>query len=397
VGTGVGRARREPSVWAAALAHLAEAGDRIAVQMEQRGEPVGDVGAFVALLGATMDAYLNQISADPDFPMFVPCCGFFQHTGSPNPDTVYRRAAVDGSGTYLITGERGRAWQVTITPFAAPTAAGMRNWPPFDLADVATGPDGRFDVVLSPERPPGHTGEWWPLDPGVASLWLRTVSDDWGHDREPRIAITRLDGPGRRPRPSSAPVRSRIAALGAIVEHTISYGVRHTDELVDDGFVNDLKLIDYGANGGMPLQWYHEGVFDLDDGEGLLLEATLPDGCDYFSFSLTDRMFVTLDWVHAQTSLNRKQVTVDDDGVLRVLVAADDPGIRNWMDTTGYRRGVLQCRWIGSDTPPAVSVRAVQLAALDDLLPAATDRVTPDARASLLYERRTGAQLRSLW
>jgi len=387
----------EPSVWAVAMQQLATAGDRITGLMHERGEPAGNVDAFVALLGATMDAYLNQISAESDFPTFVPCCGYFQHTGSPNPDTVYRRAAIDGSGTYRITGERGTARQVTIMAFAAPSAAGMANWPPFDVSDIATGRAGRFDVVLSSERPPGHTGDWWPLDPGMASLWLRTVSDDWGNDREPRIAIMRLDGPPRRERPAREGIAAKLQVLGAIVEHTIAYGVRHTDELVDEGVVNDVKLIDYGANGGMPLQWYHEGVFDLADGEALLLEATLPPACDYFSFSLTDRMFVTLDWVHAQTSLNRNQATIDDDGVLRVVIAADDPGIRNWMDTTGYRRGVVQCRWMGSELPPAVSVRTVPLVSVSEHLPPQTAQVTAEARARALYERSTGAQLRSLW
>jgi len=108
-------------------------------------------------------------------------------------------------------------------------------------------------------------------------------------------------------------------------------------------------------------------------------------------------MFVTLDWVHAQTSLNRNQATIDDDGVLRVVIAADDPGIRNWMDTTGYRRGVVQCRWMGSELPPAVSVRTVPLVSVSEHLPPQTAQVTAEARARALYERSTGAQLRSLW
>jgi hypothetical protein len=146
----------------------------------------------------------------------------------------------------------------------------------------------------------------------------------------------------------------------------------------------------------MPLQWYHEGVFELDDGEGLLLEAVMPTGCDYFSFSLTDRMFVTLDWVHAPTTLNRTQAGLDDDGVLRVVVARDDPGIRNWMDTTGYRRGVVQCRWIGSVDAPVLTARVVALDQLANALPGAV-RVSADERERELDARRVGGQLRSLW
>jgi hypothetical protein len=145
------------------------------------------------------------------------------------------------------------------------------------------------------------------------------------------------------------------------------------------------------------LQWYHEGLFDLADDEALVIEASLPDGCDYFSWSLTDRMLVTLDWTNAPTSLNRSQASVDGDGVLRVVVAAHDPGVRNWMTTAGHRTGVVQCREIGSVTAPELSTWVVPLTSLRDHLPPGTVYVTPAERATALDERRRGAQLRSLW
>jgi hypothetical protein len=108
-------------------------------------------------------------------------------------------------------------------------------------------------------------------------------------------------------------------------------------------------------------------------------------------------MLVTLDWTHAQTSLNRSQATVDDDGVLRVVVAHRDPGLRNWMDTTGYRRGVLQCRQVGSVQPPAFTTSIIPVASALEHLPASTARVTAHQRADALRERRIGFQLRCLW
>jgi hypothetical protein len=380
------------SVWAQAMAQLAAAGDRLTAAMQERGERADNADVYVTVLGALMDAYLNRVSGDADHPTFVPCCGYFQHTGSPNPDTVYRRAPIDDSGTYRLTGERGTAWQVTVMPFTA----SMQSFSPFDVSDVARGPDGRFDVLLSRERPAHHAGDWWPLEPGTASLWIRAVSDRWGKDTEPRIAISHVDAPSRR-RPSSDAAHTQLAALAAMVERIVEYGIHHVDELVAEGFVNRLKTVDYGASGGMPLQWYHEGLFDVGEDEALMVEARLPAGCDYFSWSLTDRMLVTLDWTHAQTSLNRSQATIDDDGVLRVVVASTDPGVRNWMDTTGYRTGVLQCREIGSVEPPAVTARIVPLASVPEHLPAGTTRVTPQQRAEAVLERRTGFQLRCLW
>ncbi|HLM19865.1 MAG TPA: DUF1214 domain-containing protein [Acidimicrobiia bacterium] len=383
------------SAWADAMAHIGAAGDRLVTAMRERaveGDRDVDADVYVTLLGALMDTHLNRISSEAEHPTFVPCCGYYQHLGSPNPDTVYRRAPVDDAASYRLTGERGTAWQVTIMPFTEM----MRGFTPFDLSDVAREPDGHFDVLVSPERPAGYDGDWWPLEPGTASLWLRSVSDQWGVERDPRIAITRVDSP-RRARPTGDTTRKQLAALGIMVERIVEYGMRHVDELVDEGFVNHLKTVDYGASGAMPLQHYHEGVFRLADDDALVVEARLPAGADYYSWSLTDRMLVTLDWTHAQTSLNKSQGIVDADGVLRVVVCATDPGVANWMDTTGYRSGVVQCREIGSVEVPEVTARVVPIASLRDHLPPDTVSVTPEERARALLTRRTGFQLRSLW
>jgi hypothetical protein len=373
------------------MAQLSEAGDRLTAAMRDRGEPV-DTDVYVAVLGALMDAYLNRVSGEADHPTFTPCCGYFQHLGSPNPDTVYRRAPIDDNAAYRLIGERGTAWQVTIMPFTE----AMQAFTPFDLSDVAHGAQGHFNVLLSREHPTGYSGDWWQLEPGTASLWLRSVSDRWGGETEPRIAIERVDAPSRR-RPRREAVGAQLDALASVVERIVEYGIRHVDDLVREGFVNQMKLVDYGTSGAMPLQSYHEGVFDLDDDAALVVEVELPDGCDYFSWSLTDRMLVTLDWTHAQTSLNRSQAIVDDDGVLRVVVAHRDPGLRNWMDTTGYRRGVLQCRHVGSVEPPAFTTSIIPVASVLEHVPASTARITAHQRADALRERRVGFQLRCLW
>ena len=80
----------------------------------------------------------------------MPGPGYYQHIGTPNPDTVYRTATIDGAGTYRLSGDRGTAPNVTLMPFGPPTASGVQTFPPFDFAELTIEPDGRFDVVLSP-------------------------------------------------------------------------------------------------------------------------------------------------------------------------------------------------------------------------------------------------------
>jgi len=66
------------------------------------------------------------------------------------------------------------------------------------------------------------------------------------------------------------------------------------------------------------------------------------------------------------------------DGKLRIVVSARDPGVRNWLDTAGYPRGVVQGRWTGCDSQPIPKVTKVALIDLRKSLPADVARVTPE-------------------
>ncbi|MDP6243381.1 MAG: hypothetical protein QF462_08635, partial [Myxococcota bacterium] len=88
----------------------------------------------------------------------------------------------------------------------------------------------------------------------------------------------------------------------------------------------------------------------------------------------------TLDYTNRQTSLNGQQIHVDSDGRVRVVIAHRDPGIPNWLDAAGHPEGMIQYRWIWSQSSPHPSVHTVPLAELRDALPADTPRVTPDQR-----------------
>jgi hypothetical protein len=317
--------------------------------------------------------------------------------GSPNPDTVYRDAAIDGAGEYLIAGHRGTAPDVTIMPFGGPVAGGLQTFAPFDLDDLAIDDDGTFEVVASATRP-AQSRNWWQLDTDMRTLMLRSVSDRWEETVDPRVAIVRLDVGPRRERSDPAALERKFHSYAAIVEAKVISGLRRVANLRADGIVNALTQVDYsGTGGGLADQWYQEGCFALGDGEALLIETVLDPRCRAFTLSLTDAAFSTIDWSNATGSLNRRQAIIDEDGVLRVVVGAEDPGLANWLDSTGHLAGALQFRWSGLPVAPDVAIRAVPAASLDDLVPAFAARVTPIQRVAALRHRQIGAQLRTRW
>jgi hypothetical protein len=351
----------------------------------------------VAMLGGLMASYLARVCADPMHPAFLPGAGYHQRMGMPNPDTVYLTAAVDGAGTYRLTGDLGTASDVSLMPMGRPTAAGLQTYPAIDLRSFEVGGDNHIDLVLSPQSPDGHSGQWCEIAPDVRSLMLRSVSDDWGQHRDPVLAITRLDSPSRRERPAPDALAASLAGIVPMVEGTLSFGMRKVAGLRAGGFVNTVTTVDYSAGGGLAGQWYHEGVFDVPEGKALVVEADLRGGVNSLSLALTDSLGCTLDWANAQTSLNRKQAHIDADDFLRFVIAGEDPDIANWLDTVGHRVGVMQLRWTGCAEAPVLTFRLFDIAAVAASLPPETRSVTREERDAILRHRAAGAQLRTYW
>ena len=65
--------------------------------------------------------------------------------------------------------------------------------------------------------------------------------------------------------------------------------------------------------------------------------------------------YVSLDYINHQTSLTADQARVDPDGRIRFVISERDPGVANWLERTGHRRGYVQIRWqrLTRDLTPA--------------------------------------------
>jgi hypothetical protein len=76
----------------------------------------------------------------------------------------------------------------------------------------------------------------------------------------------------------------------------------------------------------------------------------------YWSFSLGNVWWETIDYGNRQSSLNGHQAVVDDDGKVRVVVAHQDPGAANWLDTGGHSEGAIILRCVRTVTAPVPTV-----------------------------------------
>ena len=70
------------------------------------------------------------------------------------------------------------------------------------------------------------------------------------------------------------------------------------------------------------------------------------------------------------------------------MVAHDDPGVANWLDTTGLTETMLAYRYVRTATRPIPSGRVVKFAELAQALPASTPRFTEAQRRDEIAVRQ---------
>ncbi|MFT3931109.1 MAG: hypothetical protein QM709_12525 [Spongiibacteraceae bacterium] len=348
-------------------------------------------------LEALASMSLDALGGDADNPVFLPALGQVLNVGQPNADTVYRTARIDSKGIYRLRGKRGSLRMANIgqvVPRNAETGGGRTY---LDINALQVDAQDRFDVLLSPTRPEGYTGDWWELRPAANKLMMRLVSCDWANEQSPTIAIERIDKPAASPRRSAQDLERRLRALPMTVNFLGAMFVDRVEQLRQEGYLNKLKPFDMTSSGGLVGQYYYEGPYDIGDDEALIIEAKVPDVCGYYSVILTNEIYETIDWYNNHSSLNDTQAVLDSDRVLRVVVANRDPGVPNWLDTAGHTKGLIQGRWAECDAHPVPVIRKVALAELRNYLPADTAQVTREQREKIIRERRLALQQRPLW
>ena len=153
------------------------------------------------------------------------------------------------------------------------------------------------------------------------------------------------------------------------------------------------------TGGGMSTNLYCGGVFELEPDEALIVENTIQLPPQYVGFQIGNLWGESMEYGSRLGSLNGFQAKPDGDGVIRMVIAHDDPGVPNWIDTHGHREGFLTPRWAYSEQPPTdqwpkITATKVPFAKIRDHLPADTPHVSPDERRAQIAVRQRHMQKR---
>jgi hypothetical protein len=160
--------------------------------------------------------------------------------------------------------------------------------------------------------------------------------------------------------------------------------IEHRAAGVDNQFNMPMKLAK-----GFSQARYAFCFFELAPDEALFIETDVPDA-RYWGLQLaTNAWFEQVDPIHRISSINQKQAYIDGDGRVRMVLAHEDPGTPNWLDTGGHHDGLLTFRWFwprGDDPTP--TTRLVKLGEVAGLTPGDSPKIDAAARAKDIRERK---------
>jgi hypothetical protein len=445
------------AAWDKMLADLASTRDAIddPVLWPPPASPRNLAEGYRYVLGFLYGSIGRSFGPTPEFPYFVRMIQPLNRSTIDNSDAIYLVAPIDGRHSYTIRGRAGdtRHWRgqppvregrkaphyvffQTASGHSGDTGEldelkpGTRaNCGVIDSSDLQVNADGTFEILLAPERPAGHTGNFMATravktrrnEAGetivreyVAELVaLRELFCDWQREDLMDLFIYRNDRLGQ-PMPLYTPALAaeQMRNAGRFTRNQVHfwnkfYGItlEAYGDMNGDGMCfmprndfNQPNAASLATGGGMSTNIYCGGIFELADDEALVIELHQPVEPQYIGFCLGNLWGESLDFANFQSSLNGLQAHRDADNVFRLVIARRDPGIANWLDTTGQPEGYMCARWAYTDQPretlPHATARQVKLNEVLRHLPVDTKRVTPEQRRAEIAARQEHVQRR---
>ena len=281
-----------------------------------------------------------------DFPYFVASTGPYAKMGLDNPDTLYFHAYLRDDAEYVVTGRRGTTADLSFqvlkgdySPVEVPDSLSA-----FDDRAVEIADDGTFELRFGPGAPARN---YFRLGAGSSMLLVREVYSDWSAERRGTISIRRDDRAGCAPPPAGPDVMAkRYGVAGKILLSRLRTFLAFPEWFYLSEPVNTMTP-PRPTPGGLATQFSSAGHFDLGEDQAMIV--TVPaagrDVAPYQGIQLGSMWYISLDYINHQTSLTADQARIDPDRRLRFVISERDPGVANWLELTGRRRGYVQIRW----------------------------------------------------
>lgn len=386
--------------WVGFCERLREAGDKV-FKDHNPANPLQRADAFRFLtqnLGQAFDLALE--TRDARYPILHAFCTPTRKLGGDAADFTYRQAWIDGDHVYRIRGNTGTARFLNFTlQGPRPETQPGTGWPslhePFgDIPEVNlfkdqlnAEADGSFELFLGGEQ---RGPNWLPTTPGTRKLFVRQGFDNW--DETPaQLTIERVGMDTPRPLPTPEDMRGAMEWAGGFLTGVMrdwpDHPYQYSGGVVDPASLNEFppdRSAD-GADDARRGRLAAHMCWALAADEALIVEFDAHDG--FWMVSLGGAFMNSMDYLYRPVSYTPSRTHVDGDHKVRLVLAHEDPGYHNWLDTQGFAAGNLTYRNLMSDRVTTFLTRLVKHTELDAALPADSTRVAAEHRLAQLHAR----------
>jgi hypothetical protein len=355
-------------------------------------------------LGQAFDLALE--TRDTRYPQIHDFVNPTRKLGGDNADFVYQQAWIDGQSVYRISGNRGACRFLNIVvhgprPDKRPgTDLDSLHEPFGDIPecnilgdDLVTSWDGGFELYVGgPKRGPN----WLPTTPGSRKIFIRHGFDRWD-ERPAQLRIERIDMDGPKPLPSLEVMIEAMDWAGRFLTSMMQDNPDYVFERSDAPYLDHVNAF--------PAEMAEPATSDRKRGRAIdnMTWAIAPDEALIIEFEDPRALWMitnmgvfynSMDYLYRPISYTPSRTKVDGDGRIRLILAHDDPGYHNWVDTQGFVRGNLSYRHLGGEGHTPLTTRLVKRADLAAALPADSARVSREERVEQLWSRFNGVRQR---
>ncbi|MCK5735491.1 MAG: hypothetical protein KAH21_03390, partial [Spirochaetaceae bacterium] len=263
--------------------------------------------------------------------------------------------------------------------------------------DITINADGSYEVFLCAEKKTGMQN-WMELPSGspLLTLMVRNEHAQWDKEQQGPMQIERVGTSGiANPGTVKDAFIKRINYTREILARQGTFWPKFAWKITTLTKKNSLTKFKTTGDIGIQTQKFSLGYWELEDDEALIVKLTEIDA-GYCGFHMANFWGSSPDWQNKFSSMSwgrngRSQAYKSKDGFYYIVVTKNDPGIQNWIETSGMKKGLLVLRLQGLENPELSykpETQVVKHSQLRESLPADMPAVTLEQRSELLKMRQ---------
>jgi hypothetical protein len=208
--------------------------------------------------------------------------------------------------------------------------------------DLVVDSEGNFEIILSKTE---KGNNWLKIEEETSLLMVKQTFFNRFEEIPAELRIENLDG-----RKAPEPITPKMIDEGLKTASLFIAGAPLLFARWANGFqkhTNQLPLFDpkvSNAVGGDASILYYHRYWKLKVDEALVIRVS-PPHCDSWNFQLNNYWMESLEYRYFTICLSKGNAIAETDGSIRIVVSQQDPGIPNWINTSGHTEGTMCWRW----------------------------------------------------